>query len=94
MHRWRCICVGVPEPRSPAGGAFRHWLNCLLSFLQATPGRSPVLNLTGSLRVFLGVEPVDLRKSLSGWLVVVMDRLKEDPLQGALFVFSNRAPPR
>ena len=53
-----------------------------------------MLNFTGSLRVFLGVEPVDLRKSFSGLLALVMNRLKEDPLQGALFVFSNRSRSR
>jgi transposase len=53
-----------------------------------------MLNFTGSLRVFLGVEPVDLRKSFSGLLSLVMNRLMEDPLQGALFVFSNRSSSR
>ena len=53
-----------------------------------------MLNFTGSLRVFLGVEPVDLRKSFRGLLALVMNRLKEDPLQGALFVFSNRSRSR
>jgi transposase len=53
-----------------------------------------MLNFTGSLRVFLGVEPVDLRKSFSGLLALVMNRLKEDPLQEALFVFSNRSRSR
>jgi transposase len=53
-----------------------------------------MLNFTGSLRVFLGVEPVDLRKSFSGLLAEVMNRLEEDPMQGALFVFSNRSRSR
>jgi transposase len=53
-----------------------------------------MLNFTGSLRVFLGIEPVDLRKSFSGLLALVMNRFKEDPLQGALFVFSNRSRSR
>ncbi len=53
-----------------------------------------MLNFTGSLRVFLGVEPIDLRKSFSGLLSVVTHRLEEDPLQGALFVFSNRSRSR
>jgi transposase len=48
-----------------------------------------MLNFTGSLRVFLGIEPVDLRKRFSGLLALVMNRLREDRLQGALFVFSN-----
>jgi transposase len=35
-----------------------------------------MLNFTGSLRVFLGVEPVDLRKSFNGLLALVMNRLE------------------
>ena len=53
-----------------------------------------MLNFTGSLCVFLGVEPVDLRKGFSGFLALVMNRLKVDPLQGALFVSSNRSRSR
>ena len=53
-----------------------------------------MLNFTGSLRVFLGVEPIDLRKSFSGLFAVALHRLKEDPLEGALFVFSNRSHTR
>jgi len=49
-----------------------------------------VLGLSGSLRVFLAVEPVDLRKSFNGLHGVVLDRLKEDPCSGALYVFTNR----
>ncbi len=53
-----------------------------------------MLDFTGSLRVFLEVEPVDVRKSFSGLFALVMNRLKENPLQGALFVFSNRGRSR
>jgi transposase len=53
-----------------------------------------MLNFTGSLRVFLGVEPIDLLKSFSGLFAVALRRLKEDPLEGALFVFSNRSRTR
>ncbi|QBG46010.1 transposase [Verrucomicrobia bacterium S94] len=49
-----------------------------------------MLSLTGSLRVFLAVEPVDLRKSFNGLHTVVLEQLKEDPCSGALFVFTNR----
>jgi len=49
-----------------------------------------MLNLTGSLRVFLAVEPVDLRMSFNGLHGVVLDRLEEDPCSGALFVFTNK----
>ena len=48
-----------------------------------------MLNSTDSLRAFLGVEPIDLPKSFSGLFAVAKRRFKEDPLQGALLVFSN-----
>jgi transposase len=41
------------------------------------------------MRVFLAVEPVDLRKSFNGLHGIVLERLKADPCSGALFVFTN-----
>jgi transposase len=49
-----------------------------------------MFGLSHSIRVFLAVEPVDLRKSFNGLHGVVLDRLSEDPCSGALFVFTNR----
>lgn len=49
-----------------------------------------MLSFTGSLRVFLAVEPCDMRKGFEG-LGLVMERLKEDLRSGALFVFTNRS---
>lgn len=49
-----------------------------------------MFGLNHSLRIFLAVKPVDLRKSFNGLHGVVLDRLKEDPCSGALFVFTNR----
>lgn len=49
-----------------------------------------MLNFTGNLKVFVALEPCDLRKSFNGLQALVSQRLQEDPLQGALFVFSNR----
>ena len=49
-----------------------------------------MFGLNPSLRVFLAVEPVDLRKSFNGLHGVVLDRLREDPCSGALFVFTNK----
>ena len=49
-----------------------------------------MLSLSGSLRVFLATEPVDLRKSFNGLHDIVLDRLGEDPCSGALFVFTNK----
>ena len=49
-----------------------------------------MFGLTNSIRVFLAVGPVDLRKSFNGLHGVVLDRLQEDPCSGALYVFTNR----
>ena len=49
-----------------------------------------MFGLSNSLRVFLAVEPVDLRMSFNGLHGVVLDRLEEDPCSGALFVFTNK----
>lgn len=49
-----------------------------------------MLSFTGSLKVFLAVEPCDLRKSFNGLHGLVSERLGEDPRTGALFVFCNR----
>jgi transposase len=49
-----------------------------------------MLSFTGSLKVFVALEPVDLRKSFSGLEGLVRERLGEDLRQGTLFVFTNR----
>ena len=49
-----------------------------------------MFGLSHSIKVFLAVDPVDLRKSFNGLHGVVLDRLKENPCSGALFVFTNR----
>ena len=49
-----------------------------------------MLSFTGGLKVFVSLEPCDLRKSFSGLQALVSERLGEDLRQGALFVFTNR----
>jgi len=49
-----------------------------------------MLSFTGGLKVFVALEPVDMRKSFNGLEGLVSERLGEDLRQGALFVFSNR----
>jgi transposase len=49
-----------------------------------------MLNFTGSLKIFLAVDHVDLRKSFSGLWSVTQNILKENPTNGALYVFTNR----
>lgn len=49
-----------------------------------------MLSFTGGLKVFVALEPCDLRKSFNGLEGLVRARLGEDPRAGALFVFTNR----
>lgn len=49
-----------------------------------------MLSFTGGLKVFLAVESCDLRKSFDGLHAIVVGQLKEEPRNGALFVFTNR----
>ena len=49
-----------------------------------------MFTFTESVRVYLAIEPCDLRKSFNGLYAVARNQLEEDPLNGALFVFSNR----
>jgi transposase len=53
-------------------------------------GEGVVLSFTGALKVFLAVQPCDLRKSFNGLHALVTERLGEDPRSGSLFVFANR----
>ncbi len=49
-----------------------------------------MLSFPGSTRVYLAIDPVDMRKSFNGLYAVAVERLKENPLEGGLFVFSNK----
>jgi len=49
-----------------------------------------MLSFTGSLRVFISLEPCDMRKGFEGLSALVVEHLKEDLRSGALFVFGNR----
>lgn len=43
-----------------------------------------------SVRIFVGREPIDMRKGLDGLSGIVIDVIDEDPQSGHLFVFFNR----
>lgn len=47
-----------------------------------------------STKIYLGVEPVDMRKGFDGLFGLVRDQLGYDPLSGHLFLFSNRSRTR
>lgn len=49
-----------------------------------------MLSFSSAVRIYLAVEPVDMRKSFDGLYAVASGRLKENPLDGGLFVFSNK----
>jgi transposase len=49
-----------------------------------------MLSFAGSLRVYLGMEPIDMRKGFEGLHGVVAQKLLEDPRSGALFAFTNK----
>jgi transposase len=49
-----------------------------------------MLSFAGSLRVFVAIDPCDMRKGFNGLHALVTERLQEEPREGALFVFTNR----
>jgi transposase len=49
-----------------------------------------MLTFPGSLKVFIALEPADMRKSFTGLWALTVNELKEDPSSGSLYVFTNR----
>jgi transposase len=49
-----------------------------------------VLTLPPSVRIFLALEPADMRKSFDGLSSLTRDVLALDPFAGHLFAFANR----
>lgn len=49
-----------------------------------------MLSFSGSLKVFVAVEPCDMRRSFNGLHDAVGTTLKEDPKSGAIFAFTNK----
>lgn len=49
-----------------------------------------MLSLPASSKIFLALEACDMRKSFNGLYAVAQQRLGEDPLEGALFLFTNK----
>src|SRR5438128_3677529 len=55
------------------------------------PGLAPaMLSLSTATRVFVALEPVDLRQSFNGLYARVQSVLQEEPTSGHWFVFTNR----
>ena len=49
-----------------------------------------MLTFNGNLKVYVGLHPVDMRKSFNGLSEIARSTLKLDPLSGAAFLFTNR----
>ncbi len=49
-----------------------------------------MLSFSGSLKVYLAIEPCDMRKSFDGLSVQVREHLKSNPLSGAAYLFTNK----
>lgn len=43
-----------------------------------------------ALKIYLAMEPVDMRKQFNGLWSLATERLQEDPRQGAAFIFTNK----
>jgi transposase len=53
-----------------------------------------MLMFPSALRIYLAIEPVDMRKHFDGLWALATERLKEDPRQGAAFIFGNKGRDR
>jgi transposase len=53
-----------------------------------------MLSLPSSVRIFLCLEPADMRRSFDGLAAVAEEVVGESPLSGHLFVFRNRRSDR
>ena len=49
-----------------------------------------MLSLSPATRIFVALQPVDLRQSFNGLSARVQSVLAQDPLSGHLFLFTNR----
>ena len=58
-------------------------------FARTLAGLTPMIALTPATRVFVALAPVDLRRSFNGLCACVQEQLRQDPVSGHLFVFTN-----
>jgi transposase len=49
-----------------------------------------MLSFTGSLKVFVALDPIDIRKGFEGLSGLVSEKLKADVRDGAIFAFTNK----
>ncbi len=49
-----------------------------------------MLAIPAAVKIYVGVEPLDMRKQFNGLWAAASEKLKEDPRSGAMFVFVNK----
>lgn len=50
-----------------------------------------MISIDAGPKVFVAVEPTDMRKAIDSLSILVADQLAQDPFSGHAFVFSNRS---
>jgi transposase len=53
-----------------------------------------VITIPASVRIFIGSNPIDMRKSIDGLMNLVQEELRQDAYSGHLFVFVSRRADR
>ncbi len=53
-----------------------------------------MLSFTGSLKIWVALEPCDMRKGYEGLASLVSQRFALEPCNGALYVFTNKSRTR
>ena len=49
-----------------------------------------MLTFNGNLKVYVALEPCDMRKSFNGLAELARNTIKVDPASGAAFLFTNK----
>lgn len=49
-----------------------------------------MLSFPANFKIYLALDPVDMRKQFNGLWAAATEQLREDPRQGAVFAFANR----
>jgi transposase len=53
-----------------------------------------MLAFPGGIRIYVAVQPVDMRKQYDGLWAAAQEQLNEDPKSGAVFCFTNKGRTR
>jgi transposase len=53
-----------------------------------------VITIPRSVRIYIGTNPIDMRKSIDGLMAIVQEELCQDAYSGHLFVFVSRRADR